>query len=208
MAAEKTVLIMARHGETVRNTHPERVRGWDDVALNATGLKQAEALGKKLSLYRVAVIYCSDLKRARQTAEKILAANKTQPKPKVVYTKALRPWHLGDYQGQIYKDVQPLVEHHQLVTPHKKVPGGESFHAFMARYMGFMKRKLAEARRTGGLVLFVAHTRNMRAFKSWAREGLKGSLVNLEHMVSQKDAPTGGATVVETVGSKTTTTEL
>jgi probable phosphoglycerate mutase len=204
----RAMLIMARHGETIRNAHPERIRGWDDVDLNAKGLKEAERLAKKLSLYRISTIYSSNLKRALETARAIQAANKSHPKPKIVPTVALRPWNLGTFQGMVYADVKKLVEHHQLVAPNKKVPGGESFHQFLARYMGFMKKKLAEAQRTGGLILFVAHTRNVRAFKSWAPEGLKGALVNLEHMVKQDDSPTGGATVVETVNGKTSISEL
>jgi probable phosphoglycerate mutase len=211
MKSRHATMIMVRHGETERNAAPdqvERVRGWDNVPLNARGQQQAEEIGRKLSAYRIATIYSSNLRRALETAEAIQRLSRATPRPRLVRTVSLRPWFLGDFQGQPYDKVRPLVEGYQLRRPTVAVPGGESFHDFMARYMKFMMAKLKEAETTGDLLVFVAHTRNMRGFKAWVKTGLHKNDVDLEHMVKQQDAPTGGATLLEVTGDKVRLTEL
>ena len=60
-------LILIRHGETAWNAE-RRLQGHLDVALNATGLQQAQALAAALKSEKLDVIVCSDLQRAQQTA--------------------------------------------------------------------------------------------------------------------------------------------
>lgn len=63
-------LVMVRHGETDFNVR-RRLQGRSDTVLNATGLQQVEYLAQALRSERVDAIWCSPLKRARQTAERI-----------------------------------------------------------------------------------------------------------------------------------------
>ena len=66
-----TELIVIRHGETDWNRQ-HRFQGQIDVPLNATGLAQAERLGQRLADEPIDVLVCSDLQRARRTAEPLL----------------------------------------------------------------------------------------------------------------------------------------
>ena len=70
----------------------ERLRGWLDVPLDGVGLEEAAKTAEEIGgLGSVDAIYCSDLRRARQTAE----AFRRRTKAPVVATRDLRPWNPG-----------------------------------------------------------------------------------------------------------------
>ncbi len=62
-------LLLIRHGETDWNNQG-RIQGHTDVPLNATGIRQAEQLAKRLATEeKLDVLYTSPLQRASATAE-------------------------------------------------------------------------------------------------------------------------------------------
>lgn len=73
VAADTTTILLIRHGETAWNAE-RRLQGHLDIALNAEGERQAAALGAALAGERIDLVLSSDLARARQTAEAIVAA--------------------------------------------------------------------------------------------------------------------------------------
>jgi len=60
--------ILVRHGQTEWN-QKERFRGWVDIDLDETGIKQAEAAAPRIARWEVTAIYASPLRRAMATAE-------------------------------------------------------------------------------------------------------------------------------------------
>ena len=69
-----TTILLVRHGQTAWNRE-ERFRGQIDLPLNDWGLRQAEALGRRIaSQWRPAAIYASSLQRTLQTAAGIARA--------------------------------------------------------------------------------------------------------------------------------------
>lgn len=62
---------IARHGKTLMNTL-DRVQGWCDSPLTAEGIEVARYLGAGLRDIQFESIYCSDLRRTRQTAQIVL----------------------------------------------------------------------------------------------------------------------------------------
>jgi broad specificity phosphatase PhoE len=63
-----TTILLARHGETDSNRE-RRWQGQTETLLNDTGREQARTLARELVADPPDAIYCSDLDRARETAE-------------------------------------------------------------------------------------------------------------------------------------------
>ncbi len=63
------MLYLVRHGQTPYNAE-RRLQGQTDIPLSETGRGQARALGERLKNEgaRFDALYCSRLKRARETA--------------------------------------------------------------------------------------------------------------------------------------------
>jgi broad specificity phosphatase PhoE len=67
----RTTILLVRHGQTEWN-RVERFRDHADVPLNAAGLRQAEATGRRIAAeWKPAAVYSSPLSRALKTAEAI-----------------------------------------------------------------------------------------------------------------------------------------
>lgn len=66
-------LVLVRHAESIWNAE-DRWQGQTDVPLSAKGREEAKRVGERLRDARFDAIVCSDLSRARETAEAIVAA--------------------------------------------------------------------------------------------------------------------------------------
>src|SRR5690348_7740411 len=73
-------LLLVRHGESTWNAE-RKIQGHRDSPLSERGLAQARELGERLVGHRLAGFYCSDLTRARQTAELIASGVGMEPVP-------------------------------------------------------------------------------------------------------------------------------
>jgi len=153
-------LILVRHGHTPLNSpgEDERLRAWLDVPLDEKGLQEAAETAAKLTKYPIEVIYCSDLRRARQTAEVL----RRRVKAPVTATNELRPWNLGAFGGQRVRDILPFLN---LLNqrPDLAAPSGESFYQFYGRYSHRLTELLNLADSCEGCVLAVTHVRNLLA---------------------------------------------
>lgn len=61
-------IYVIRHGQTDWNV-AGKCQGMTDIELNNTGIEQAEKAREQLNNYKIDLIICSPLKRARKTAE-------------------------------------------------------------------------------------------------------------------------------------------
>ena len=61
-------LYVIRHGQTDWNV-AGKCQGMTDIELNSTGIKQAKQASEQIYNYKIDLIICSPLKRARKTAE-------------------------------------------------------------------------------------------------------------------------------------------
>jgi broad specificity phosphatase PhoE len=93
-------LILVRHGQTEWN-RLRRIQGISDQGLNETGRKQAEALAEALKDKKVAAIYTSPLKRARDTAQAIGRHHAAE----IVTLLGLREMDAGEVDGLTYKEM-------------------------------------------------------------------------------------------------------
>ena len=151
-----TELLVIRHGETDWNRQ-HRFQGQIDVPLNAVGLAQAERLGQRLADEPIDVLVCSDLQRARATAEPLLrgrplALSETQP--------LWREQGFGVLEGL---DVATIRSRHGALwdrwvrheADYALPQGGESNRVFHARVMQALQALLAA--HAGKRVAVVTH---------------------------------------------------
>jgi broad specificity phosphatase PhoE len=167
---DKPKLILVRHGRTILNSldDSEKLRGWLDVPLDEHGLEEAEETARHVAQYPVTAIYCSDLKRARQTAAAI--ARKT--KLKVIPTGELRPWNVGSLAGKLVSTILDDLRRLEL-DPSRPAPEGESFLQFYERYSRKLKELLKVVDRSSGCIVVVTHVRNLLATPTILQDGDK-----------------------------------
>jgi len=119
------ILIAIRHGETEWNLE-RREMGQLDSPLTPRGIRQAEAIGRRLSGIAFDALYSSDLGRAVQTAGII-----TSICGKAVRLDAgLRERHMGLFQGLTWEDLSTKFpaerERYDRLGFWDIVPGGET----------------------------------------------------------------------------------
>lgn len=134
-----TNIVLIRHGETAWNAE-RRLQGHIDIALNAKGQRQADALGAALAAQHFDAVIASDLQRALQTAN-ALAGPRGMP---VRLDPALRERCYGAFEGVLYADIAQRFPAEfaawqardiDAVMPHGE-RCAESFRQFHARSLG------------------------------------------------------------------------
>lgn len=85
-------VVLVRHGE-VEERYLKCYNGHNDIALSKKGKEESRALAEKLKNENFDAIYCSDLRRTRETLEAFAHAKN------VVYTEALREKSWGKHEG-------------------------------------------------------------------------------------------------------------
>ena len=147
-------LLLVRHGDTATD-NPERLWGQTDIALNETGVLQAERLGERLSAESIDEIYSSDLSRAFQSAEIIASRHHLN----ITTSKKLREIHFGDIEGLTFAEVDrkypELSRSWSDDNPHLRFPNGESIIELVERVTGFLSEVVLHNRDC--TILIVSH---------------------------------------------------
>ncbi len=169
-----------RHGETEVN-RLGLVAGATDVALNATGWRQAEAAAESLKPCGIDAIYSSPLRRARDTADCVAQALGLQIT--IVPELAERNW--GELEGK------PRELRVRDATP----PGGEGLEEFTRRTLTGLANISG-----GGLPLIVAHSGTFRVL--CGRLSIRAPAAPVENSRTLRFGPPsahGGEWVIEVV---------
>lgn len=147
-----TKIILARHGETFGNRQG-KLYGHAETALTPRGTKQAEALGKRLKQESLAAVYTSDLSRAADTAQAVVAKRKLEAIPDARF----REIHYGDWEElevrQVAKDDRDGW--HEFLAGDRPAPNGEDVTALRWRVTAAV-RALPDKHKDG-TVLVVSH---------------------------------------------------
>ncbi len=93
-----TELFFIRHAQTDFNSQ-RRYCGISDVPLNNAGFDQAHCFKIKTSALKIDVLFCSPLKRTKQTADILF------PKKKVIFEPRLKELNFGKWEGLKYKEI-------------------------------------------------------------------------------------------------------
>ena len=133
------------HGTTTDN-EKEISSGWFDVGLSALGVKQSIELKDKIRDKKFAIVFCSDLKRAVDSAK--LTFKRIVP---IIPDKRLRECNYGKYNAQSSAIVEPMQENH--IT--EEFPEGESYEDVKTRIADFLK--FLKKNHDGKSVAIVAH---------------------------------------------------
>lgn len=153
---DTTRLCLIRHGETTWNAQ-RRLQGHTDTPLNARGQAQARQMAQALKNTKLSfdTLYCSDLTRARDTADAIVQLFGMTAKP----NSAFRERHFGALQGLTIE--QAPVEQPDLWRAHlareldHDLGGGESILQFAARVESALE--MIRIQHSGKTILVVSH---------------------------------------------------
>lgn len=139
-------LLLIRHGETALNV--ARVLQPAATPLGERGLRQAEAVARRLAGEGLVAIVSSDLPRALRTAEAIAAATGAP----IETTALLHERNFGDWRGRRYDELgfDPLATS-------DAPPGGESADAFAQRVALAFAHVVARRAAARGPVAVVTH---------------------------------------------------
>lgn len=132
--ADKKEIILIRHGETEWNK-VRKYQGHMDIELNDWGRQQAGEAAKELANLDIDYFACSDLKRARETAEIIASFHNNNIKE----FKELREMNFGEWEGKGFKEIkndypedfQKWIEDPIKYSP----PAGETLKEFQGRVL-------------------------------------------------------------------------
>ena len=153
-------VYIARHGETEYNLHGKYQGGGLDSPLTATGISQAEALGRFLEDIDFDAVYSSPLKRAQSTVE---IAFKGRCKP--ILDSRLVEIGLGEMEGMLWSEAGNTYPGSNIFDPlnYTPPPKGESLPDMIERISSFMDdiSKTSHKR-----VFILAHGYVLRVFEA------------------------------------------
>lgn len=145
-------LIIARHGETFANEKGIACGQHNNSGLNEVGKLQAKKLAARLLKEKIDVVFCSDLKRCKQTLEPYLK----QRKIPVHYSKLLREQNYGILDKKPMEFFMNWFKN----NPGKDPEGWESKEQLKERIANFITQKLSKCK--GNNVLIVTHGRTKK----------------------------------------------
>jgi len=156
-------IILVRHGQAVSNVS-NLTGGWSQTALTDLGRHQAQLVAKRLKreLGGMEVTsYCSDLKRAAQTAEIIAEETGLNIAPET----GLRECNNGIAAGKTTEEVEKYrVPPTRPLLDWRQYPGAETWREFYLRVSECMETITAE---TDGPTLIVTHGGTMVNVVAW-----------------------------------------
>jgi len=151
--AEGRSLLLLRHGRTAWNLE-RRIQGQTDSGLDETGHAQSRAAAKEIAALRPALVWSSDLSRARDTAAYVGEACGLE----VVTDPRLREYHLGSMQGRTHAEIAEThpAEYARFRRGDFEAADGESTAEVGAR-MAAALRELLDATPPGRASVAVSH---------------------------------------------------
>lgn len=128
-------LTCIRHGSTQWNKE-RRYLGHTDVGILQESLIELAPVKEALKGRSFRKVFCSDLKRCRETLDWIYTVSAEQ----VVFDNRLREMDFGEWEGQTYDQLKHLDTYRNwLSDPESSTPpGGESWGHFQGRIADFM----------------------------------------------------------------------
>jgi probable phosphoglycerate mutase len=152
-------LYLVRHGQTQANKNGI-ITGQNNSQLTPRGKKQALSLAEKLKKTTLDRIYCSDLDRARQTAQ--IIKDKLSLNIQLTAVKELRELDYGVNSGKKKKEVRKHCRKYKQDIDYV-FPEGESFQQLQNRVVRYIEELKQE--KDCQRILLVSHAGVIRAVR-------------------------------------------
>ena len=124
-------ITLVRHGE-VDEAYHSCYNGHIDISLSKKGHEQAKALAEHFQFEEFDAVFCSDLKRCKETLE----AFTLQSRP--VFTKALREKSWGRHEGMSYDEIVQKEEfNYENFEQWVSALDGEAYEEYIQRVKNF-----------------------------------------------------------------------
>jgi uncharacterized phosphatase len=153
-------LVVVRHGETDHNLMGI-LMGHKDIGLSKKGIEQSSILAERLKAVEFNIIYCSDLKRCKETLREIARYHKDIP---VVFSTDLRERNMGVFEGAPRERLHEAFISFQGNPLDFKPEGGESVNELSRRAKKFLD--LLQTNHKNESVLVITHGGIMRCLDS------------------------------------------
>jgi broad specificity phosphatase PhoE len=150
-----TEIYCVRHGQSIHNQQ-QTIAGQLDSELTPLGFEDARSVAAAIARRDFDIVYCSDLLRARQTAETII--HTLELSCPVRYSPLTRELDYGRFTGKTVTETFRVLNYKHV--PDQRYPEGESFNDLQARVRKFLKQVLEES--AGKRVLVAAHAGSVR----------------------------------------------
>lgn len=187
-------IYLIRHGESILNGE-NKIQGQSDPALSQTGIRQVEILVKGLSKDKYNFIYCSELLRAKQTAE-LISLHLGLP---ISFHKDLAEIYLGEWEGKTPDEVNSEYngdyEKWRKNPTKTLIPGAENIPEFRKR-INRAFRKILRGHKEDDNVIIVAHAGTITAVIAYILKG------NFDKLITNMALTNTGITYVQMYNKK------
>lgn len=151
-------IYLIRHGETDQNKR-KCLQGRTDIVLNDYGRELACRTAEGMKEIDFDIIFCSPLKRARETAE-IISRGKKIP---IIIEERIQEISFGEYEGLCYGKEHFSIPDEEFLNffdkpqCYRTPPGGESFEEVIARTGEFLKELVVQEEYQNKTILLSTH---------------------------------------------------
>jgi len=155
-------ITLVRHTE-VEEAYHKKYNGHIDIGLSQRGKMQAKALGRYFHSKEFDRVYCSDLRRAKETLAAFRQVNGA------VYTKDLREKSWGKHEGMGFEEIIAQNEIVYETFPQWiEALDGEPYEKYIARVKKFFLEFLPQ--QNGENILVVTHAGVIRVLMAIVQE--------------------------------------
>jgi 2,3-bisphosphoglycerate-dependent phosphoglycerate mutase len=162
----KLHIYLFRHGQTTFN-RDKRFTGWKNPPLTLDGVKQAQAIAKKLKSKKIDVAFSSHTKRSKDTLAEVLKYH-PECKATIVNDKIIERSY-GQLQGKFHETIKKKYGEELFNKWHRSYdfppPKGESVKMVEKRVLEFIKYLKPFMKRNKVNVAISAHGNSMRPFR-------------------------------------------
>ncbi len=129
-------IILIRHGE-VDKPYIGKYNGHNDIGLSKKGKEEAQKLAKFFRCKKFDLVYCSDLRRAKETLYPFIQAHNA------VFTSKLREKSWGRHEGMSFGEITAQGIEYKNFAQWLEALDGEGYQKYIQRVKAFFFDELA-----------------------------------------------------------------